>query len=147
MTIKNLVPLLMFSILFAGCNLFGSSVDVELVEMRMGKTFNDSTGILSDLTDTFSPSDEEVVLWLSWNRVQGENNGVIEWYTPDGKLYLEDDFKFTAVDGTWATWHRLQIARTNASSTLGDWIVYVSLKGKYMGKKKFKITSTGSGDI
>lgn len=147
MIIKKLVTILFVSILFSGCNLFGSSVDVELVEMRMGKTFNDSTGILGGLTDTFSPTDEEVVLWLSWNRVQGDNNGVIEWHMPDGKVYMEDEFKFTANDGTWATWHRMPIARTDASMTLGDWIVYISLKGKYMGKKKFKITSTGSGDI
>lgn len=144
---KNKLLIIFMLLIFAGCNLFGSSVDVELVEMRMGKTFNDSTSVLSDLTDTFSPIDTEVVLWLSWNRVQGENNGVIEWHTPDGKLYMEDEFKFTAGDGTWATWHRLPIARTSASMTLGDWIVYVSLKGKYMGKKKFKISSTGSGDI
>lgn len=137
----------MFSLLLAGCNLFGSSSDVELVEIKMGKTFNDSTGVLSDLTDTFSPTDEKIVLWLSWNNVQGENNGVVEWHTPDGKVYLEDDFKFTAADGTWATWHSLALARTNASSALGDWIVYISLKGKYFGKKKFKITSTSSGDI
>ncbi|MDD5772526.1 MAG: hypothetical protein PHX78_03570 [bacterium] len=142
---KKIICILIFTILFAGCNLFGSSVDVELVEIKMGKTFNDSTGVIGDLTDTFYPTDEEIVLWLSWNRVQGENNGVIEWHSPDGKLYQEDDFKFTAAKETWATWHRLPIARTDAARTLGDWIVYVSLKGKYMGKKKFTITSTGSG--
>jgi len=147
MLAKKLICFIMLSVLLAGCNLFGSDVDVELVEMKLGKSFNDSTGVISDLTDTFSPTDEEVVLWLSWNRVQGENNGIIEWHTPDGKLYLEDEFKFTADDGTWATWHKLPIARTNASLTLGDWIVYISLKGKYMGKMKFKITGTGSGDI
>ena len=144
--IKKLLIAFLF-LFFAGCNLFGSDVDVELVEMKMGKTFNDSTEVLSDLTDTFSPTDDEIVLWISWDRVQGENNGIIEWHTPDGKLYLEDEFQFTATDGTWATWHKLPIARTDASLTLGDWIVYISLKGKYMGKKEFKITGTGSGDI
>lgn len=129
-----------------GCNLFGSSVDIELVEIKMGKTV-DSTGVVSSLTDTFSPSDDKTVLWLSWNRVQGENNGVVEWYSPNGKLYMEDEFKFTADNGTWATWHELPIAKTSASLKLGDWVVYVSLRGKFMGKKKFKITSTSSGDI
>jgi hypothetical protein len=112
----------------------------------MGKTV-DSAGVISNLTDTFLPSDDKVVLWLSWNRVQGENNGVLEWHTPDGKLYMEDEFKFTAADGTWATWHELPIAKTSASLTLGDWVVYVSLKGKFMGEKKFKITSTSSGPL
>lgn len=142
---KSLLFFLILPMFLIGCNLFGSSVDVELVEMRMGKTFVDSTGVISDITDTFYPLDEEIVLWLSWNHVQGDNNGVIEWHSPDGKLYQEDEFKFNAPEEAWATWHRLPIARTDAARTLGDWIVYVSIKGKYMGKKKFKITSTGSG--
>ncbi len=144
MLIRKLAALLL--IFFVGCNLFGSSNDVELVEMKMGKTVDDK-GNITGLTETFVPSDDKVILWISWNRVQGENNGVIEWHDPSGKLYLEDEFKFTATDETWATWHELPIARTSASLTLGDWLVYVTLKGKYMGKKGFKITSTGSGDI
>ncbi|MFH1288925.1 MAG: hypothetical protein ABII25_09575 [bacterium] len=146
MTIKKLIPFLIFSVFVMGCNLFGNSSDVELVEMKMGKTIDDK-GNLSVLTDTFSPADDKVILWISWNRVQGENNGVIEWHDPSGKLYLEDEFKFTAADETWATWHELPVARTDAALKTGDWLVYVALRGKYMGEKKFKLTGTGSGDI
>ncbi|MEW6087404.1 MAG: hypothetical protein AB1498_03805 [bacterium] len=143
---KSLIYFLILPVFFTGCNLFGESRDIELVEIRMGKTV-DSAGVVSNLTDTFSPTDDKVVLWLSWNRVRGENNGVIEWHDPDGKVYMEDEFKFTAGDDTWATWHELPIARTNASLKLGDWMVYITLRGNYMDKKKFRITSTSSGDI
>lgn len=146
MSSRKLIPFLIFQIFFAGCNLFGSSTDVELVEMKIGKTI-DGNGNIGSLTETFTPSDDKVVLWISWNRVQGENNGVVEWHDPSGKIYLEDEFKFTASDETWATWHELPIARTDAALKTGDWLVYITLRGKYMGEKKFKITGTGSGDI
>ena len=94
-----------------------------------------------DITDYFLISDT-IYLYLTWRDLQKENQVIINWYTPGGKLQDQTIHNFQYHGGTYNTWHHLQLFdnQVRHDEFIGQWTTKIILNNDYVDEKKFLVS-------
>jgi serine protease AprX len=74
---------------------------------------------------SFNATDPQAYVWFLVNGAAAGDKGSLEWYAPDGGLYLTGTWTPVASAGSWCFWSGLDIAGKPPATKPGKWSVKV----------------------
>ncbi len=96
---------------------------------------------------SFTSADRQVFLDFSYTRGNAGDTFLIEWFKPDGTLYLSSNFTQTSTGGSYCYYYYISIAGWPPADTLGNWTAKLAWNGTVIASAPFTIVAASNALI
>jgi len=124
------------------------SISIPTIKFCNGRHFNFSGNGCRPLgapQTTFHSTVRTIFAYLSYSQWNGNHADQFQWYSPNGKLFHQDDPTPYTGSGPTTDCNYLSVAGTGADHLLGRWTFRVIVDGRPAASSAFQITAAANG--
>lgn len=120
----------------------GGPVKVESVQFYSGRRVRctaDGCNPIGPSSTTFSNKLGRIYAFVRYANWQGTHRDRYQWFSPEGKLILNDRSDRYTAHGRTTGWDYLPVAGTSASTHLGRWTLHLLVDGRFYRARSFRL--------